>query len=243
MSSPTAGKGVSADPALTRDTPDPSLFPVTLRPPFYGSPWSGLQTRPPEGTARGSVFISSWGPLWGTNTQKPSMKPRVGPTHLGSEAWDLENVGAQDLGGSSPEESEGSRLLAGVHQCAPPSPCPHTEPGAAPTSSGQAGGTASPSQGAESEEQQAADTQPHSTPPPTPSPPPQLTEASCQVVPEKTRPSPFPRASPQNGARNQPLIPLGVHGVSVPGWTAHLHVGIKPSPISCHVVQNPQALS
>lgn len=153
------------------------------------------------------------------------------------------------MGGSSAEESEGSRLLAGVHQCAPPGLCPHTQR----RSSGQTGGRASPSQGAESEEQRAADTQPHSAPPPHSIPTPAVPTSSFQGIPciptqdrgirsSQRRPGHHhSHVPPWNGARNQPLAPLGVHRVSVPGWTAHPHVGIRPPPVSCHVVQNPQA--
>lgn len=105
---------------------------------------------------------------------------------------------------------------------------PHGEPRAAQgRSSGWTGLTASPSQGAESEEQRAADTQAYSAPPPHSIRNSAVPTSSFQayplhphtrqrhpVLPEKTRPPPFPRASPWNGAGNQPLIPLGVHCLS-----------------------------
>lgn len=66
---PQPGEGFPLTPPSRETLPDPSLFLVTLRPPVCGSPWLGLQTRPPEGTARGSVFISSWGPLGNKHTK------------------------------------------------------------------------------------------------------------------------------------------------------------------------------
>ena len=83
---PQPGEGFPLTPPSRETLPDSSLFPVTLRrPPSVDLPGQDFR-QDPRKALPGVLYSSQAGGLWGTNTQKPTVKPRIGPNHLGPEA-------------------------------------------------------------------------------------------------------------------------------------------------------------